>query len=88
MKKYLLKQTGQSLLSAGYDFNGDFKELPRKPASDKVLCNKTFNMTQNSKCDVHQKSLTLMAYKYFDRKSTSMLANKSATRAKEFVTQA
>ena len=30
---------------------GDFKDFPRRPASDKVLHNKTFNMDKNPKHD-------------------------------------
>ena len=30
---------------------GDFKDLPRRTASDKVLCNQTFNISKNTKYD-------------------------------------
>ena len=30
---------------------GDFKDLPRRTASDKVLCNQTFNIAKNTKYD-------------------------------------
>ena len=31
---------------------GDFKNLPRRTASDKTLCNKAFNIAKNPKFDV------------------------------------
>ena len=30
---------------------GDFKDLPRRTASDKILLNKTFNIAKNGKYD-------------------------------------
>ena len=30
---------------------GDFKDLPRRTASDKLLCNKAFNIVKNPKYD-------------------------------------
>ena len=30
---------------------GDFKDLPRRTASEKVLCNQTFNIAKNTKYD-------------------------------------
>ena len=34
---------------------GDFKDLPRRTASDKVLYNKAFNTAKNPKFDGYQK---------------------------------
>ena len=48
---------------------GDFKDLPRRTASDKVLRDKEFNIAKNSKYDAYQRSLTSMIYKLFDKKS-------------------
>ena len=36
---------------------GDFKDLPWKTASDKVLCNKAFNFAKNPKYDGSQRGL-------------------------------
>ena len=38
---------------------GDFKDLARKTASDKVLRDKTFNIAKNSKYDGYQRGLHL-----------------------------
>ena len=61
---------------------GDFKDLKRRTASDKVLRDKAFNIAKNSKYDGYQRDLASMVYKFFDKKSTcrsvTTLANKSA----------
>ena len=36
---------------------GDFKNLPRRTASDKVLCEKTFNIAKNPKYYGYQRGL-------------------------------
>ena len=56
---------------------GDFKDLPRKTTSDKVLRDKGFNIAKNSKYHVYQKGLASMVYTFFDKKSSSF-AEKSA----------
>ena len=48
---------------------GDFKDLTRKIASDKVLRDKAFNITKNPKYDGYQRDLASMVYKLFDQKS-------------------
>ena len=50
---------------------GDFKDLKRRTASDKVLRDKAFNITKNPKCDGYQKGLASMVYKFFDKNSAS-----------------
>ena len=47
---------------------GDFKDLTKRTASDKVLRNKAFNIAKNSKYD-DQRRLASMVYKLFDKKS-------------------
>ena len=47
---------------------GDFKDLARKPASDKVLRNKAFNIAKNPKYDGYQRGLASMVHKLFDKK--------------------
>ena len=44
---------------------GDFKDLTRRTAVDKVLKNKTFNIATNPKYD----GLASMVYNFFDKKS-------------------
>ena len=34
---------------------GDFKDLIRRTVSDKILCDKLFNITKNKKCDGYQR---------------------------------
>ena len=49
---------------------GDFKDLTRRKASDKILRDKAFNIAKNPKYDGYQHGLASMTYKFFD-KSTS-----------------
>ena len=56
---------------------GDFKDLPRGTASDKVLRGKAFNIAKNRKYDGDQRGLASMVYKSFD-KETATCANKFA----------
>ena len=51
---------------------GDFKDLARRTASDKVLRDNTFNIAQNLKYDGYQRGLASVVYKFFDRKSASL----------------
>ena len=46
----------------------DFKDLPRRTASDKVICNEAFDIAKNLKYDRYQRGLTSMVYKVFDKK--------------------
>ena len=61
---------------------GDFKDLARKAASDKVLSDNAFNIAKNPKYDGCQRGLVSMVYKSFDKKSKGSGAvtfvNKSA----------
>ena len=45
---------------------GDFKELTRRTASDKILRDKTFNIAKNPKYDGYQGGLASMVSKCFD----------------------
>ena len=49
---------------------GDFKDLKRRTASDKILRDKAFNIAKNPKYDGYQRGLASMVYKFFDKKST------------------
>ena len=46
---------------------GDFKDLARRTASDKILRDKAFNIAKNPKYDGYQKGLAYMVYKFFDK---------------------
>ena len=48
---------------------GDFKDLARRTASDKVSRDKAFSIAKNSKYDGYQRGLASMVYKFFDEKS-------------------
>ena len=48
---------------------GDFKDLARRKASDKVLRDKSFNIAKNPKYDGCQRGLASMVYKFFNKKS-------------------
>ena len=47
---------------------GDFKDLNRRTAADKVLHDKAFNIAKNPKYDGHQCGLASVVYKFFDKK--------------------
>ena len=57
---------------------GDFKDLARRTASDKVLRDKAFNIAKNPKYDGYQRGLASMVYKCFDKKS-ALLTDKSVS---------
>ena len=48
---------------------GDFKDLKRRTASDKILRDKAFNIAKNPKYDGYQRGIASMVYKFFDKKS-------------------
>ena len=48
---------------------GDFKNLPKRTATDKVLRDKAFKITSDKKYDGYQRGLASMVYKFFDKKS-------------------
>ena len=56
--------TCQNLLS------WDFKNLPRRTVSDKLLRNKAFNIGINPKYDGNRRGLASMAYKLLDKNSS------------------
>ena len=64
--------------------HGDFKDLEKRTAADKVLRDKTFNIAKNPKYDRYQRGLASMVYKSFDKKTKGndvTLANKSAIKS-------
>ena len=45
---------------------GDFKDLARRTAADKVLRDKAFNIAKDPKYDGYQRRFASMVYKFFD----------------------
>ena len=66
---------------------GDFKDLPKRRASDKVLRDKVFHIAKNPKYEEYQRGLGSMVYKTFDNKAAgsgvNMHANKSVLKLAE-----
>ena len=58
--------------------DGDFKDLAKRTASDKVLRDKAFNVVKQPEYDRHQIRLTSMVYKFFDKKSACCGVNMHA----------
>ena len=50
--------------------DGDFKDLARRTASDKILRNKTFHIAKNHKYDRYQNRFASIVYKFFNKKSS------------------
>ena len=86
------KQSGDSrfiykneLDKACFQHDGDFKDLAKRTAADKVLRDKAFNIAKDLKYDWYQRGLASMVYKFFDKKTkeigATMLANKSAIKS-------
>ena len=48
---------------------GDFKDLAKRTAADKVLRDKAFKIASDKKYDGYQRGLASMVYKFFDKKS-------------------
>ena len=49
---------------------GDFKDIKRRTASDKILRDKAFNIAKNPKYDRYQRGPASMVYTFFDKKSS------------------
>ena len=49
---------------------GDFKDLNRRTAADKVLRDKAFNIAKKPKYHGYQHRFASMVYKYFDKKTS------------------
>ena len=45
--------------------HGDFKDLTRRTASDKILCDKAFDTAKNCKYDGYQRGLASRVYKFY-----------------------
>ena len=72
LKKQKIQAIFTKMNSIRYVFKtayGDFKDIARRAASDKVLRDKAFNIAKNPKYDRYQRGLASMVYKFFDKKS-------------------
>ena len=49
---------------------GDFKDLNRRTAADKVWRDKAFNIAKNPNYDGYQRGLASMVYEFFDKKTS------------------
>ena len=49
---------------------GDFKDLTRRTACDKILRDKALNIAKNPKYDGYPRGLASMVYKFFDQKTS------------------
>ena len=78
------KETGDSLYIYQNELNkacfqrdlayGDFKDLTRRTASDKILRDKAFNIAKNPKYDGYQRCLASIVYKFFDKRNLLLRA--------------
>ena len=57
-------------LDAAYS---DSKDLIKRIAAGKILKNKVFNIAKDPKYDGYQRRLAFMVYKFFDKKSASLI---------------
>ena len=48
---------------------GDFKDLPKRTTSDKVLRDRAFDTAKDPKCDRYQRGLVSIVDKFSDKKS-------------------
>ena len=56
---------------------GEFKDLARRTASDKIFCDKAFNITQNAKYDGYRRGLASMV-------DNSLIKKTSACRSSRY----
>ena len=66
---------------------GDFKDLKRRTASDKVLRNKAFTIDKNLKYDGYERGLASMVYKLFDKKSKGSGVNIEVNPSKQLAAE-
>ena len=71
-----------------YDITyGDFKDLPRRTAADKVLCDKAFNIGKNPRYDGYQRGLASMAYKFFEKKTAGVAVKNETLQNKQLAAE-
>ena len=66
---------------------GDFKDLARRTASDKILRDNAFNTAKSPKCDGYQRGLLSMVYKFFDKRSAGSRIKYQITQNKQLAEQ-
>ena len=66
--KYIYRNKLDKACFQHYMAYGDFKDLAKRTAADKVSRNKTFNIAKDPKYDGQQRGLASMVYKFFDEK--------------------
>ena len=66
---YIYKNELEKDCFQNYMAYGDFRDLKRRTASNKILRDKAFNIAKNSKYDGYQRGLASVGYKSFDKKS-------------------
>ena len=49
---------------------GDFKDLPKRTASEKILCDKRASIAKNPKYDAYRRGHSSMVYTFFDKKTS------------------
>ena len=54
---------------------GDFKDLAKRTAADKVFRDKAFNIAKDPKYDGYQRGLASVVYKFFDKKLQAVVLN-------------
>ena len=74
--RYIYQNKPHKACFQHYVAYGDFKDLPRRTATDKALRDKAFHVAKIPKYDQYQRGLASMVYKCFD-KNTSGGAVKS-----------
>ena len=52
--------------------HGDFKDIVKRTASDKVLRDKAFNIAKNPKYHAYQRGNASMVYKFFNKRLASL----------------
>ena len=52
----------------------DFKDLAKRPAADKVLRDKAFNVAKEPKYDGYQRRLASKVYKFYDKKTKAVVS--------------
>ena len=62
---------------------GDFKDLTRTIASEKILRGKAFDISKNVKYDGYQRGLAFLVYEFFDKiASGGKIKNENASNKK------
>ena len=60
---------------------GDFKDLGRRTASDKVFRDAAFNIAENRKYDGYQRGVASIVYNFFVKKSSGSGVNMHASKS-------